>query len=113
MILQKHGRDTSGVEIVNISGFGIWLYTDGKEYFLPYEEYPWFRDAKIKEIQNVQLIHGSHLHWSDLDIDLEIDSLENPEKYPLIYKPSKYAQRRERGKTQWKLRKRKRVLNIK
>ncbi|WP_420886735.1 DUF2442 domain-containing protein [Candidatus Kuenenia stuttgartensis] len=29
----------------------------------------------------------SHLHWPDLDIDLEIDSLENPEKYPLVYKP--------------------------
>ncbi|WP_347273374.1 DUF2442 domain-containing protein [Candidatus Kuenenia sp.] len=76
-------------EIVNISSFGIWLYTDGKEYFLPYEKYPWFQDAKIREIQNVQLIHGSHLHWPDLDIDLETDSLENPEKYPLVYKPSK------------------------
>ncbi|MBE7549061.1 MAG: DUF2442 domain-containing protein [Planctomycetia bacterium] len=41
----------------------------------------------MREIQNVQLIHDSHLHWPDLDIDLEIDSLENPEKYPLVYKP--------------------------
>ena len=89
MLLQKRGRNISKAEIVNISGFGVWLYTDGKEYFLPYEEYPWFRDAKIREIQNVQLIHGLHLRWPDLDIDLEIDSLENPEKYPLIYKPSK------------------------
>jgi hypothetical protein len=93
MILQKRGRNISKAEIVNISGFGIWLYTDGKEYFLPYEEYPWFYDAKIREIQNVQLIHGSHLRWPDLDIDLEIDSLENPEKYPLIYKPLKQARR--------------------
>jgi hypothetical protein len=23
------------------------------------------------------------LYWPDLDIDLEIDNLENPEKYPL------------------------------
>lgn len=89
MLLQKRGRSTSKAEIVNISGFGIWLHVEGKEYFLPYEEYPWFRDAKIKEILNVQFIHGSHLRWPDLDIDLEIDSLENPEKYPLIYKPSK------------------------
>jgi hypothetical protein len=35
------------------------------------------------------LIHGYHLHWPDLDVDLEIDNLENPEKYPLKSKPVK------------------------
>jgi hypothetical protein len=37
----------------------------------------------LKSIQNVQLIHGHHLYWPELDVDLEIDNLENPEKYPL------------------------------
>jgi len=40
-------------------------------------------------IQNVKLLHGFHLYWPKLDVDLEIDTLENPEKYPLVYKPSK------------------------
>ncbi|MBU1422042.1 MAG: DUF2442 domain-containing protein [Bacteroidetes bacterium] len=34
-------------------------------------------------MQNVQLLHGYHLYWPELDIDLEIDNLENPEKYTL------------------------------
>jgi hypothetical protein len=29
----------------------------GKEYFLPYDEYPWFRDARFSEIQYVQLLN--------------------------------------------------------
>jgi len=29
------------------------------------------------------LLHGYHLYWPELDVDLEIDNLENPEKYPL------------------------------
>ena len=34
----------------------------------------------------VELNHGHHLHWSNLDIDLELESLNNPENYPKIYK---------------------------
>jgi len=37
----------------------------------------------LNSIQNVQLLHGFHLYWPELDVDLEIDNLENPEKYPL------------------------------
>jgi hypothetical protein len=34
---------------------------------------------------NVQLLHGDHLVWSDLDVDLDLDSLQSPESFPLIY----------------------------
>jgi len=34
-------------------------------------------------MQRVQLLHGYHLYWPELDVDLEIDNLENPEKYSL------------------------------
>ncbi len=83
---QKLGKNISEVEIENISINGIWLYVSGKEYFLPYEEYPWFKDAKVAEIYNLELLPGGHLHWPDLDIDLELESLKNPGKYPLVYK---------------------------
>jgi hypothetical protein len=35
-----------------------------------------------------------HLHWPDLDIDLAVESLRHPERYPLISQaqPSKRAQ---------------------
>jgi len=64
---------------------GIWLIIEGKEYFLSYQEYPWFKDARLSEIQSVQLLHGIHLYWPKLDVDLSINNLEYPEKYPLTY----------------------------
>lgn len=80
------GRSTSAVEVQNITAHGLWLYAKGREYFLSYKDYPWFRDAKISAIQNVELSHISHLYWPDLDVDLELEALREPEKYPLIYK---------------------------
>ena len=78
----KHGKDIS-ISVENITPFGIWVFTNGKEYFLSYEDYPYFKEQTLSSIQNVQLLHGHHLYWPDLDIDLEINNLEHPEKYPL------------------------------
>jgi len=78
----KHGKNIS-VSIENITPFGIWLFVKEKEYFLSYQDYPYFRDQTLNSIQDVQLLHDYHLYWPELDIDLEIDNLENPEKYPL------------------------------
>ena len=85
----KRGKNISKIEIQNISKVGIWLFIKGKEYFLSHERYPWFEEAKIVDITNVQLLHGGHLHWPDLDVDLELDSLEYPERYPLVDKKVK------------------------
>ena len=82
MKLSKRGEDIS-VSVENITPFGIWLFVKEKEYFLSYKDYPYFKDQTINSIQNVQLLHGYHLYWPELDVDLEIDNLENPEKYPL------------------------------
>lgn len=79
------GTGTSAVEVLNISANGIWLYAKGKEYFLSYADFPWFKDACLSEIHRVQLLHGHHLRWDDLDVDLDLDSLGHPERYPLKY----------------------------
>jgi hypothetical protein len=71
------------VKVENITPFGIWLFVNGHEYFLSYKDYPYFKDQTLKTIQKVELLHDYHLYWPDLDIDLEIDNLENPDKYPL------------------------------
>ena len=84
MKLSKRGKNIS-VSVENITPFGIWLFVTGKEYFLNYASYPDFRNQTLKAIQNVQLLHKYHLYWPDLDVDLEIDNLENPEKYPLKF----------------------------
>jgi hypothetical protein len=86
MKLAERGTSTSKVEISNISSHGIWVYVKGKEYFLSYKDFPWFKDARLSEIQEVRLIHGSFLRWERLDVDLVLDSIENPDRYPLKYR---------------------------
>jgi hypothetical protein len=78
----KRGNAIS-VSVENITPWGIWLFVRGKEYFLSYADYPYFKDQVLRSIQDVQLLHGYHLYWPQLDVDLEIDNLEHPEKYPL------------------------------
>ena len=79
------GIHTSSVEVVSVSPHGVWLSVRGKEYFLPYEEFPWFQDARLSEVHHVQLIHGRFLRWEHLDVDLDMASLDHPEQYPLKY----------------------------
>lgn len=81
----KHGK-TISASVENITPFGIWLFVKGKEYFLNYKDYPYFREQVLSSIQDVQLLHGYHLYRPQLDVDLEIDNLENPEKYPLKHR---------------------------
>ncbi len=71
-------------EITNISTHGIWLFHEGKEYFLTYEEFPWFKNAKVQDILNVETPSPTHFYWPDLDVDLSLDSIKKPEKYPLV-----------------------------
>ncbi len=82
---RKPGKSTSKVEVLNVSRNGLWLCVKPKEYFLSYKDFPWFKDAKISQIYNVTLHHGHHLRWKDMDVDLELQSLERPDLYPLKY----------------------------
>jgi len=79
------GRSTSRVEVLNIDVHGLWLYAQGKEYFLPYDKFPWFKDATVADILKVELQHGFHLYWPVLDVDLDLHSLEDTSETPFVY----------------------------
>ena len=78
------GRSTSPAEVTNVSAHGFWLFVGERELFVPFQQFPWFRDASIRAITNVQLPSPHHLYWPDLDIDLAVESIDHPEKYPLV-----------------------------
>jgi len=98
------GQSTSPAEVTNVSPHGFWLFVGQRELFVPFKEFPWFREASVREITNVQLPSPHHLYWPDLDVDLAVESIEHPEKYPLVSKaqPNKRLQptkaRRATGK---------------
>ena len=78
--------NTSKPEITNISEHGFWIFFNDKEYFLAFEQFPWFKNATIQQISDLRLLHGRHLYWPELDVDLSFNIIENPEKYNLIAK---------------------------
>jgi hypothetical protein len=92
----KPGGHISGAEIQGISRHGIWLFAAGEEYLLDYRRFPWFREARVRDVLNVQLLHGMHLRWPDLDVDLHLDSLRTPERFPLVSRVQR--QKRASGK---------------
>ena len=83
---QPRGESTSDAEVLTIDLHGLWLFVKGKEYFLPYNEFPWFKEARVVDVLNIQLLHGFHLYWPSLDVDLSPDSLEDTSSTPLIYR---------------------------
>ena len=78
------GKDISAVEVTNVSKHGFWLLLGDQEAFLPFEQFPWFRDAPIGKLLNVELPSSRHLYWPDLDVDLAVDSIVHPERFPLV-----------------------------
>ena len=78
------GKRTSAVEVANVSPHGFWLLIDRTEFFLPFEHFPWFRNATIGQLTTVELPNPHHLYWPELDIDLAVESLNHPERYPLV-----------------------------
>ena len=73
-------------EVSHISQQGIWLLLHDRELFLSHQDFPWLKDAPASAILNVQLPQPHHLYWPDLDIDLAVESIEHPERFPLIAK---------------------------
>ena len=78
------GRSTSPVEVTNISPHGFWLFIGEQELFVPFKDFPWFKDASVREITRVELPSSHHLYWPDLDVDLAVESLTHPERYHLV-----------------------------
>jgi hypothetical protein len=78
------GTNISQVEISGISKHGFWLLLDEEELFVPFSEFPWFRKASVEQLFQVERPQSHHLYWPNLDVDLHIDSVRHPERFPLI-----------------------------
>lgn len=80
------GLSTSPVEVTNISRHGFWLLLENEELFLSFSDFPWFEDAAVGKIINVELPSSNHLYWPELDVDLAVESIRHPERFPLVSK---------------------------
>jgi hypothetical protein len=83
---EQLGISTSEVEVTNISRHGFWLLVGDEELFLAFDEFPWFKDASLPAILTVERQGLENLYWPALDVDLSLESIRHPEKYPLVSK---------------------------
>ena len=78
------GASILEVEVTNVSKHGFWLLLGDEELFVSFAEFPWFKDAPVAKLTNVERPQPHHLHWPDLDVDLAVDSIRHPEQFPLV-----------------------------
>ena len=78
------GASTSAVEVTNVSRHGIWLLCRDREMFMSFKDFPWFKDAPVASIFHVEEPSPNHFHWPDLDVDLGMRTIEDPQSFPLV-----------------------------
>jgi len=80
----KSNISSTSVDVLMINDRGVMLSVQGQDYFLSYNRVPWMRDATINEVLDVQMSGKNAIEWPKLDVDLEVESLKHPERYPLL-----------------------------
>ena len=85
--LYKSGSNTL-VKVLAITGNGILLSIPEGDFFLNYTDYPWFKHASVNDVFDVEMEGNHAVRWDALDVDLEIESIIYPERYPVIMRSS-------------------------
>ena len=80
------GTNILEVEVTNISKHGFWLFYKREEYFLPFEDFSFFKNQSVEKILSVKEVSREHFYWDQLDVDLSLKIIKQPEKYPLVCK---------------------------
>lgn len=87
--LNSNSSNTSA-NVLMINDKGLMLSVLGQDYFISFNRLPWMKDAAIRDVLDVQMCGDDAIEWPKLDIDLEIDSLKHPERYPLVMKKNEF-----------------------
>jgi len=74
----------STVEVTNISAYGVWLLAHERELFMPYDQFPWFREQPVGAILRVEEPSPGHYYWPEIDVDLTDEIIKPPERFPNI-----------------------------
>ena len=85
--------ETSAVRVIGVSAQGIRLLAGKKEYFLPFDDFPWFKDRPASAVSNVVELSPGHFYWPELDVDLSTEIIEHPERFPLVSRSTKVGEK--------------------
>ena len=90
MLKKENNTNAISASVLMINNQGIMISVEGNDYFLSYNRLPWLKDATVRNILNIKMSGKNAVEWPDLDIDLEIDSLKHPERYPLVMRRNEF-----------------------
>jgi hypothetical protein len=72
------------ISVLSIEPLGLWLYADGKKYFLEFRHFPWFSGAPVASVFSVEPLGDDGVRWPALNIDLHLANIEDLAQHPLI-----------------------------
>ena len=84
MGVRRTGENALDVEVTTVSALGFRVSIDEREVFVSFRDFPWFEEASVDELVAVERPSPNHLFWPELDVDLTVDSLGHPQRYPLV-----------------------------
>ena len=86
----ENNTNATSASVLMINNQGIMISVAGNDYFLSYNRVPWLKDATVRNILNIKMLGNNAVEWPDLDVDLEVDSLKHPERYPLVMRRNEF-----------------------
>lgn len=72
--------------VTRISGHGFWLMLGDEELHVPFDDFPWFKQATQDQITAVEHPSPDRVRWPLLDVDLSVSAIRRPEDFPLVWK---------------------------
>ena len=77
------GISTSGNKtcFLGTTDEGMAVLVNGRDYFLRYADFPWFEYCGASELRDVTADRWG-VYWNTIGIDLPIEALESPERFP-------------------------------
>ena len=78
------GTITFSAEVTNVSAHCFWLLLGDEELAVPFSDFPWLKNATIDQLTDVERPTEDHLYWPQLDVDLSVQSIRDPERFLLV-----------------------------
>lgn len=76
-----------------ITDAGFTVRIDGRDLFVSFAHFPWFRRARVSDLFQVERTAAGNLRWPAIDVDLCVRSIEHPEEFPLVSQPDRVKER--------------------
>jgi len=83
--------------VTTITETGFTVRVEGRDLFVAFDQFPWFRHARVSDLFHVELAGPEHLRWPTIDADLSVRSIEHPEEFPLVSRPERVKEMPERA----------------